>query len=125
VDHDASTTTAEKGTVHAAGGEFRCRPARGGGRLPDPLSPSATAVAQVGQFAVDTPVPQPGLSRAISSISAHTVGTVALERPQPGRYPVYEDHEHVYDRLRVKPGVVLIRGGGIVASRVLQPCCSG
>jgi hypothetical protein len=32
----------------------------------------------------------------------------------------YEDHEHVYDRLRVKPGVVLIRGGGIVASRVLQ-----
>jgi hypothetical protein len=32
----------------------------------------------------------------------------------------YEDHEHVYDRLRVKPGVVLIRGGGIVSSRVLQ-----
>jgi hypothetical protein len=32
----------------------------------------------------------------------------------------YEDHEHVYDRLRVKPGVVFIRGGGIVASRVLQ-----
>jgi hypothetical protein len=32
----------------------------------------------------------------------------------------YEDHEHVYDRLRVKSGVVLIRGGGIVASRVLQ-----
>jgi hypothetical protein len=32
----------------------------------------------------------------------------------------YEDHEHVYDRLRVKRGVVLVRGGGIVASRVLQ-----
>jgi hypothetical protein len=32
----------------------------------------------------------------------------------------YEDHEHVYDRLRVKHGVVLIRGGGIVSSRVLQ-----
>jgi hypothetical protein len=32
----------------------------------------------------------------------------------------YEDHEHVYDRLRAKPGVVLIRGGGIVSSRVLQ-----
>jgi hypothetical protein len=32
----------------------------------------------------------------------------------------YEDHEHVYDRLRAKQGVVLIRGGGIVASRVLQ-----
>jgi hypothetical protein len=32
----------------------------------------------------------------------------------------YEDHEHVYDSLRVKHGVVLIRGGGIVASRVLQ-----
>jgi hypothetical protein len=32
----------------------------------------------------------------------------------------YEDHEHVYDRLRVKPGVVLVRGGGVVSSRVLQ-----
>jgi hypothetical protein len=32
----------------------------------------------------------------------------------------YEDHEHVYDRLRVKHGVVLVRGGGIVSSRVLQ-----
>jgi hypothetical protein len=32
----------------------------------------------------------------------------------------YEDHEHVYDRLRVRRGVVLIRGGGIVSSRVLQ-----
>jgi hypothetical protein len=32
----------------------------------------------------------------------------------------YEDHEHIYDRLRAKQGVVLVRGGGIVASRVLQ-----
>jgi hypothetical protein len=32
----------------------------------------------------------------------------------------YEDHEHVYDRLKVKKSVVLIRGGGIVSSRVLQ-----
>jgi hypothetical protein len=32
----------------------------------------------------------------------------------------YEDHEHVYARLRAKRGVVLIRGGGIVSSRVLQ-----
>jgi hypothetical protein len=32
----------------------------------------------------------------------------------------YEDHEHVYDRLKVKHSVVLIRGGGIVSSRVLQ-----
>ncbi len=32
----------------------------------------------------------------------------------------YEDHEHVYTQLRAKPGTVLIRGGGIVASRVLQ-----
>lgn len=29
----------------------------------------------------------------------------------------YEPHEHVYDELNSKPGVVLIRGGGIVASR--------
>jgi hypothetical protein len=32
----------------------------------------------------------------------------------------YEDHEHVYNQLRNRPGTVLIRGGGIVASRVLQ-----
>ena len=32
----------------------------------------------------------------------------------------YEPHEHVYERLRVAPGTVVIRGGGIVASRVLQ-----
>lgn len=32
----------------------------------------------------------------------------------------YEPHEHVYDELRRKPGTVVVRGGGIVASRVLQ-----
>jgi hypothetical protein len=33
----------------------------------------------------------------------------------------YEPHEHVYDELKRRPGsTVLIRGGGIVASRILQ-----
>ena len=32
----------------------------------------------------------------------------------------YEPHEHIYERLRVTPGTVLVRGGGIVASRILQ-----
>jgi hypothetical protein len=32
----------------------------------------------------------------------------------------YEPHEHVYEELMRKPGVVVIRGSGIVASRVLQ-----
>lgn len=32
----------------------------------------------------------------------------------------YEDHEHVYNQLRTRPGTVLIRGGGVVASRVFQ-----
>jgi hypothetical protein len=32
----------------------------------------------------------------------------------------YEPHEHVYEQLARRPGTVLIRGGGIVASRVLQ-----
>jgi hypothetical protein len=32
----------------------------------------------------------------------------------------YERHEHVYERLHQRPGTVLVRGGGIVASRVLQ-----
>ena len=32
----------------------------------------------------------------------------------------YEPHEQIYRRLHAAPGVVLVRGGGIVASRVLQ-----
>lgn len=32
----------------------------------------------------------------------------------------YEPHEQIYDRLRAGSGTVLVRGGGIVASRVLQ-----
>jgi hypothetical protein len=32
----------------------------------------------------------------------------------------YEPHEQIYQRLHAAPGTVLIRGGGIVASRVLQ-----
>ena len=32
----------------------------------------------------------------------------------------YEPHEHVYEALKRHPGTVLVRGGGIVASRVLQ-----
>ena len=32
----------------------------------------------------------------------------------------YEPHEHVYEDLKRKPGIVVVRGGGIVASRVLQ-----
>ncbi|NJP93557.1 hypothetical protein HCN51_29620 [Nonomuraea sp. FMUSA5-5] len=32
----------------------------------------------------------------------------------------YEPHEHVYDQLSKRPGVVVVRGAGIVASRVLQ-----
>jgi len=32
----------------------------------------------------------------------------------------YEHHEHVYDQLKRRPGTVIVRGSGIVASRVLQ-----
>ncbi|MBA2575062.1 MAG: hypothetical protein H0V05_00185 [Euzebyaceae bacterium] len=32
----------------------------------------------------------------------------------------YEPHEHVYEELRRRPGVVMVRGAGIVASRILQ-----
>ncbi len=32
----------------------------------------------------------------------------------------YEPHEHVYQQLMLRPGKVMLRGGGIVASRVLQ-----
>jgi hypothetical protein len=32
----------------------------------------------------------------------------------------YEPHEHVYEELKKRPGTVIVRGGGIVASRILQ-----
>ncbi|MGH9181166.1 MAG: hypothetical protein ACRDY5_05570, partial [Acidimicrobiales bacterium] len=32
----------------------------------------------------------------------------------------YEPHEHIYDELQRHPGTVVVRGGGIVASRILQ-----
>ena len=32
----------------------------------------------------------------------------------------YEPHEHVYRQLAVRPGKVMVRGGGVVACRVLQ-----
>jgi hypothetical protein len=32
----------------------------------------------------------------------------------------YEEHEHIYQAARAKPIVVMLRGGGIVSSRVLQ-----
>ncbi|MBF8185587.1 hypothetical protein ITP53_07520 [Nonomuraea sp. K274] len=32
----------------------------------------------------------------------------------------YEPHEHVYESLKARPGVVVVRGAGIVASRVLH-----
>jgi hypothetical protein len=37
-----------------------------------------------------------------------------------GMVNAYEPHEHVYQVLRRKPGTVVLRGGGITASRVLQ-----
>ncbi len=35
----------------------------------------------------------------------------------------YEPHEHVYEELAQKPGTVMVRGAGIVASRILQRLC--
>ncbi len=32
----------------------------------------------------------------------------------------YEPHDHVYDELRARPGTVVVRGSGIVGSRILQ-----
>lgn len=46
-----------------------------------------------------------------------------FRQEQGERYRVvnaYEPHEHVYDQARRKPTVVVVRGAGIVASRVLQ-----
>ena len=44
------------------------------------------------------------------------------EHPRHGHRIVnaYEPHNHLYDELARKPSVVLVRGSGIVASRVLQ-----
>ena len=32
----------------------------------------------------------------------------------------YEPHEHIYEDLKRRPGIVMVRGAGIVASRILQ-----
>ncbi len=32
----------------------------------------------------------------------------------------YEPHEHIYEDLRRRPGIVMVRGAGIVASRIMQ-----
>jgi hypothetical protein len=45
-------------------------------------------------------------------------------REQYGDYQhvvnAYEPHEHIYEHFKTAPGTVIVRGGGIVASRVLQ-----
>ncbi|MGN9841726.1 hypothetical protein ACTMTI_26730 [Nonomuraea sp. H19] len=88
-----------------------------------------------GYFTVLTPPPGSGPTKRVALRSQYVhlaVGYPGLKflddlqefrQRQNERYRVvnaYEPHEHVYDQLRKRPGVVVVRGAGIVASRVLQ-----
>lgn len=88
-----------------------------------------------GYFSVLTPPPGTSPSRRIAFRSGFVhvaVGYPGLrflpdlqdyrERTGDRRRVVnaYEPHEHVYTALTARPGTVIVRGGGIVASRVLQ-----
>jgi hypothetical protein len=86
-----------------------------------------------GYFTVLTPPDGPTRRVAFRSRYVHlAVGYAGLKflpdlqdfRERHGDYHrvvnAYERHEHVYEMLKTRPGVVIVRGGGIVASRVLQ-----
>lgn len=89
-----------------------------------------------GYFTILTPPPGEAATKRVAYRSLHV--HLALGYPglrflpdlqkfradYPAQAPqvvnAYEPHEQVYDSLLQKPGRVLVRGGGIVASRVLQ-----
>lgn len=88
-----------------------------------------------GYFTVLTPPPGSGPTKRVALRSQYVhlaVGYPGLKflddlqefrQRQGERYRVvnaYEPHEHVYEQLTKRPGVVVVRGAGIVASRVLQ-----
>ncbi|MEZ5141056.1 MAG: hypothetical protein R2726_00840 [Acidimicrobiales bacterium] len=88
-----------------------------------------------GYFTVLTPPPGTSATKRVAyrSTWVHVaVGYPGLKflpdlqryREEHGDYQrvvnAYEPHEQVYQELRARPGVVVVRGGGIVASRVLQ-----
>jgi hypothetical protein len=88
-----------------------------------------------GYFTVLTPPPGRGPTQRVTFRSRFVhlaVGYPALKfLPDLQRYReehddplrvvnAYESHEHVYNNLRARPGTVLVRGSGIVASRILQ-----
>ncbi|MBM3682983.1 MAG: hypothetical protein FJW83_00365 [Actinobacteria bacterium] len=81
---------------------------------PPPGASPTKRIAYRSQF-VHLAVGYPGL-RFLSDLQAYRTAYGDIARV----VNAYEPHEHVYDGLLQKPGRVLVRGGGIVASRVLQ-----
>jgi hypothetical protein len=81
-----------------------------------PRTPGAagTRIAYRSHF-VHLAVGYPGL-RYLPDLQALRTG----QRDYHHLVNAYEPHEHVYQHLMNRPGTVLIRGGGVVASRVLQ-----
>ncbi|NNF57007.1 MAG: FHA domain-containing protein [Rhodothermaceae bacterium] len=64
---------------------------------------------------VHVAVGYPGI-RLLPDLQAYRIETGDLERV----VNAYEEHQHVYDTLAREGGLVLIRGWGIVASRIIQ-----
>jgi hypothetical protein len=91
--------------------------------------------AEGGYFTILTPPSRQGQTKRVAYRSTHVhlaVGYPGLKflpdlqeyRQKYDDYArvvnAYEPHEQVYQELRRRPGTVLLRGGGIVASRILQ-----
>jgi hypothetical protein len=90
-------------------------------RSPDAASPvladtaDRTALAAIRSRDVHIAVGYPGL-KFLPELSGLRETGVGFHRV----VNAYEDHEHVYEALRWRPSTVLVRGGGIVSSRILE-----
>lgn len=88
-----------------------------------------------GYFTILTPPPGASPTKRVAFRSQYVhicVGYPGLKylpdlqafREKSGDYShvvnAYEPHEHVYEDMRTQPGTVVVRGGGVVATRVLQ-----
>jgi hypothetical protein len=107
---------------HKAKGLVRMvRKRHGGGYftiLTPPVGTSATKRVAYRSTYVHLAVGYPGL-RFLPDLQAYRTTYEDYHRV----VNAYEPHEHVYEELANRPGTVVVRGAGIVGSRILQRLC--
>jgi hypothetical protein len=107
--------------MHAKGIVRMVRKRHGGGYftiLTPPAGTSATKRVAYRSTYVHVAVGYPGL-RFLPDLQEYRTTHQDYHRV----VNAYEPHEHVYEELAAKPGTVMVRGAGIVASRILQRLC--